>query len=88
MLFHSGDDPFSNPLQLERVARACPEASIILGHMGGFFYADEAIRVAKRNENVFLETSVMPYPAMIKKAVRAVGSNRVFFGFGCAGSSC
>jgi len=80
VLFHSGDDPFSNPLQVERVARACPEAQVIMGHMGGFFYVAEAIRVAKRNKNVYLETSVMPFPRMIKNAVTEVGAKRVFFG--------
>ncbi len=80
VLFHTGDDPISNPLQVERVAKVCPEASIILGHMGGFFYVDEAIRVAKRNRNVSLETSVMPYPRMIQKAVESIGSERIFFG--------
>jgi uncharacterized protein len=80
VLFHSGDDPFSNPLQIERAAVASPEASIILGHMGGFFYVEEAIRVAKRQRNVFLETSIMPYPEMIRSAVRALGGRRIFFG--------
>ena len=42
---------------------ACPEATIILGHMGGYFHVDEAIDVAERHENVVLETSAMPYPA-------------------------
>jgi len=80
VLFHTGDDPISNPLQIERVARACPEAAIILGHMGGFFYIDEAIRVAKRNRNVYLETSVMPYPDMIRRAMKSLGRDRIFFG--------
>jgi len=80
VLFHTGDDPFSHPLQIERVARSCPEATIILGHMGGFFYVEEAIRVAKRNRNVYLESSVMPYPKLIQIAVRSLGAKRVFFG--------
>jgi hypothetical protein len=80
ILFHTGDDPFSHPLQIERVAKACPEAIIILGHMGGFFYVEEAIRVAKRNRNVYLESSVMPYPSLIQNAVRSLGAERVFFG--------
>jgi len=80
VLFHSGDEPFSTPLQIEKVARLCPGASIILGHMGGFFYVEEAIRVAEKNANVYLETSVMPYPRMINRACKAIGSERVFFG--------
>ncbi|MDA4130090.1 MAG: amidohydrolase family protein [Thaumarchaeota archaeon] len=79
-LFHSGDDPFSNPLQIEKVARLCPAATIILGHMGGFFYVDEAIRVVKRNSNVFLETSVMPYPSLIRIACKTLGPQKIFFG--------
>ncbi len=80
VLFHSGDDPFSNPLQIEKVAIDCPEASIIMGHMGGFFYVEEAIRVAKRNSNVYLETSVMPYPEMIRLAAKSIGVEKIFFG--------
>ena len=80
VLFHTGDDPLSNPLQIERVARSCPEATIVLGHMGGFFYVEEAIRVAERNRNVYLETSVMPYPSLIRNAVQSLGAERVFFG--------
>jgi predicted TIM-barrel fold metal-dependent hydrolase len=80
VLFHSGDDHLSNPFQIERVAKLCPKADVIMGHMGGFFYIEEAIEVARRNKNVYLETSVMPYPNLIKLAVKKVGSDKVFFG--------
>ena len=79
-LIHSGDDPLSNPLQIERAARSCPKSQIIMGHMGGFFYVEEAIGAAKRNKNVFLETSVMPYPQLIRAAAKDVGTQRVLFG--------
>jgi predicted TIM-barrel fold metal-dependent hydrolase len=80
VLFHSGDDPLSIPFQIGRVAKMCPSAAIVMGHMGGYFYAEDAIAVARRHENVFLETSVMPYPSFIKLAAEKVGSEKVFFG--------
>jgi uncharacterized protein len=85
-LFHCGDEEFSLPLQVAEAAEAVPEASIILGHMGGYFHVKDAIRVARRHPNLILETSAMPYPAMIREAVEAIGVDRVLFasdGPGC-----
>jgi predicted TIM-barrel fold metal-dependent hydrolase len=85
-LLHCGDEEYTYPLQIERLARACPQAKIILGHMGGYFHVREAIRVAERCPNVYLETSATPYPQLIKEAVRRVGAKRVLFasdGPGC-----
>ena len=78
-LFHCGDEPMTTPLAVARAAAACPEATIIFGHMGGYFHVDEAIRVAERHENVVLETSAMPYPAKIREAVERVGASRVLY---------
>jgi predicted TIM-barrel fold metal-dependent hydrolase len=79
-LFHCGDEPLTTPLAIERAAEACPEATIILGHMGGYFHVDEAIDVAERRPNVILETSAMPYPAKIREAVERLGPERVIYG--------
>ena len=38
----------TTPLRDRAAAAACPEATIILGHMGGYFHVDEAIEVAER----------------------------------------
>jgi uncharacterized protein len=78
-LFHCGDEPMTTPLAVARAAAACPEATIILGHMGGYFHVDEAISVAERHENAVLETSAMPYPAKIREAVERVGASRVMY---------
>jgi predicted TIM-barrel fold metal-dependent hydrolase len=86
VLLHCGDEEYTYPLQIEKLARACPTAKIILGHMGGYFHVKEAIRVAERCPNVYLETSATPYPQLIKEAVRRVGPKRVLFasdGPGC-----
>lgn len=78
-LFHCGDEPLTTPLAVAQAADACPEATIILGHMGGYFHVDEAIEVAERLPNVVLETSAMPYPEKIREAVARVGTERVLY---------
>jgi predicted TIM-barrel fold metal-dependent hydrolase len=85
VLFHCGDEPMTTPLAIAAAARQT-EATVILGHMGGFFHVEEAIRVAEQHSNVLLETSAMPYPKKIREAVERVGSERVLFasdGPGC-----
>jgi predicted TIM-barrel fold metal-dependent hydrolase len=78
-LFHCGDEPLTTPLAIARAADAVPEATIILGHMGGYFHVDEAIAVAERHPNLVLETSAMPYPAKIREAVERIGAGRVLY---------
>jgi predicted TIM-barrel fold metal-dependent hydrolase len=78
-LFHCGDEPMTTPYAIAPAAAACSEATIILGHMGGYFHVDEAIEVAERHGNVVLETSAMPYPAKIREAVERVGAARVLY---------
>jgi predicted TIM-barrel fold metal-dependent hydrolase len=78
-LFHCGDEPLTTPLAIARAAEACPEATIILGHMGGYFHVDEAIAAAERHANLLLETSAMPYPAKIREAVERLGPERVLY---------
>ncbi|HVY60195.1 MAG TPA: amidohydrolase family protein [Planctomycetota bacterium] len=78
-LFHCGDEPLTTPLAIAPAARAVPEATVILGHMGGYFHVDEAIEVAERLPNVVLETSAMPYPAKIREAVERLGPERVIY---------
>ncbi len=85
-LFHCGDEECTLPIQVARAAAAVPEAPVILGHMGGYFHVDAAIRLAKRIPNIYLETSAMPYPYKIQEAVDAIGPERVLFasdGPGC-----
>jgi uncharacterized protein len=86
VLFHCGDEALTTPLQIAQAAEAVPDATIILGHMGGYFHVDEAIEVAERYPNVYLETSAMPYPAQIRRAIDTIGARRVLFasdGPGC-----
>jgi predicted TIM-barrel fold metal-dependent hydrolase len=87
ILFHCGDEALTTPLQIAQAAEAVPEATIILGHMGGYFHVEEAIETATRVPNLLLETSAMPYPYMIRRAIDAIGPDRVLFasdGPGCS----
>ena len=86
VLFHCGDEPLTTPLQIALAGEQVPEAQIILGHMGGYFHPAEAIEAAARVPNLLLETSAMPYPALIRRAVDVLGPERVLFatdGPGC-----
>jgi predicted TIM-barrel fold metal-dependent hydrolase len=78
-LFHCGDEPMTTPLAVAACAQACPEATVILGHMGGYFHVDEAIEVAERVPNLVLETSAMPYPAKIREAAERLGAARILY---------
>src|SRR5262249_53745743 len=71
-----GDEPLTTPLAIARAAEACPDATIILGHMGGYFHVDDAIDAGARHPNLVLETSAMPYPAKIAEAVERLGPDR------------
>ena len=78
-LFHCGDEPLATPLSCARAAAAVPEATIILGHMGGYAHNEEAIAVAEEHPNIVLETSAMPYPAIVREAVERLGAERVLY---------
>jgi hypothetical protein len=86
VLFHCGDEELTLPLQIEQAAEECPDATIIMGHMGGYFHWPDAIRAAERRDNLMLDTSALPYPQAIKEAVERIGSSRVLYasdGPGC-----
>lgn len=85
-LFHCGDEEFTLPYQVAQAAAVVPEATIIMGHMGGYFHVEDAIAAARLHPNLVLDTSAMPYPKMIRRAVERIGPERVVFasdGPGC-----
>ncbi len=86
VLFHCGDENLSTPLAIEQLAKKVPSATIVLGHMGGYFHVDEAIRVAERNDQIYLETSATPHSDCILDAVRRVGAHRVLYGSDAPGA--
>jgi len=79
-LFHCGDDPYTTPQVFGLAAEAAPDCAIVMGHMGGYLHVDDAIDVAEQHPNLYLETSAMPYPLAITRAIDRIGAERVIFG--------
>lgn len=80
VLFHCGDDPYTTPQTLRLAAEEVPGCAVVLGHMGGYLHVEDAIEAAAACPNLYLETSAMPYPAQIARAVERIGAERVLFG--------
>lgn len=70
------------PLYLDQVALDFPELAIVAGHIG-YPWTDEAIAVATKHENVFIDTSAYTarrYPAALVGYMRGHGRSKVMFG--------
>jgi predicted TIM-barrel fold metal-dependent hydrolase len=82
ILFHCGHPPWSLPWHFGNLADIYPDARIILGHMGHghIVYINGSLDVARKHDNIYLETSGMPMHSKIKEAVETVGIDRVMFG--------
>jgi len=86
MITHTGDNDFCTPLQVAQLADSFPDATIIMGHMGGT-RAREAIYFAKKHDNLVLETSFDKHLSVLKGAIDAVGVDRVVFGSDLGGTA-
>jgi predicted TIM-barrel fold metal-dependent hydrolase len=82
VLIHCGHPIFSLPWSIEELAVSFPDAKIVIGHMGhgNVVYINASIEVARRNSNIYLETSGMPMHTKIREAYERVGETRVLFG--------
>lgn len=78
VFIHCCEKVAAQPWEIGYGAEQVPEATIIC-HMGGFFRNEEAIRMAAANPNVCLDTSSIPYPNIVKKAIDVLGADRVLF---------
>jgi predicted TIM-barrel fold metal-dependent hydrolase len=70
------------PIYLDQVAIDFPELTIVAGHIG-YPWTDEAIAVATKHENFFIDTSaytVKRYPEALIKYMRGHGAAKVLFG--------
>jgi len=75
-----GDNIRTMPLQFEEMAKTFPEVTIMLAHMGCWRLTYQAIRVAKRNDNLFLETAGNVDVSSIRDAVKEAGADKVIMG--------
>jgi predicted TIM-barrel fold metal-dependent hydrolase len=70
------------PIYLDQVAIDFPELKIVAGHIG-YPWTDEAIAVATKHENVFIDTSAYTaarYPDALVRYLRGHGRRKVLFG--------
>ncbi|HWP46213.1 MAG TPA: amidohydrolase family protein [Candidatus Limnocylindrales bacterium] len=86
IIFHTGtkgteSHPEQIPSNLENfesIFPMFPQTTFILGHMGISQYR-QAIRLAQRYQNIYLETSGQP-TAHIRQAIESVGGDKILFG--------
>ena len=70
------------PIYLDQVAIDFPDLVIVGGHIG-YPWTDEAVAVATKHENVYIDTSAYTaarYPAALVEFMRAHGRHKVLFG--------
>ena len=70
------------PMYLDRVALDFPDLTIVGGHIG-YPWTDEAISVATKHENVFIDTSaytVKRFPPQLVQYLKTNGRKKVLFG--------
>lgn len=70
------------PVYLDRVALDFPELVVVAGHIG-YPWTDEAVALATKHENVYIDTSaytVRRYPAALVDFLRGNGRHKVMFG--------
>lgn len=57
VMIHTGPGPFSDPILAAPRAEEYPDVKIILAHAGFGIYANAALWLAKKYDNIYLETS-------------------------------
>ena len=86
VLFHTGDEPLALPDEVAEAARQVPEATVIMAHLGGYYHHGAVLDIADSLPNVYVDTSAIPYPWVVRQAVDAFGVERVLYasdGPGC-----
>ena len=73
------DNPFTMPLQFEQMARAFPHVPLIMAHSGFMWRTVQAMEVARRCPNIFLETSGTDVTD-VRDFVVSLGPERVVMG--------
>ncbi len=76
MFSHGGSEENDHPFYFEELARTFPDVTIILGHMCALNCCDDAIMVAARNKNVYLDTSTAELFSL-KAAIKKVGPEKI-----------
>lgn len=76
---YSGDELFATPFQLMIAAEQYPELTFVMLHSGFMNQTNDAVMVAERCSNVYLEHS-SGISAGLVQSIDAVGAERVLYG--------
>jgi len=85
VLINALDDAFCAPLAIEEIARNHPDVPTIIAHMGAVWNVPEAILVAERQPNIYLETSATLL-ADVRRAYARLGPRKILMGSEWPGS--
>jgi predicted TIM-barrel fold metal-dependent hydrolase len=85
VLVNALDDPFVTPLGIEEIARNFASLPVLIAHMGTVWNVTEALLVAGRNQNIYLETSSTQL-LEVRLAYRDVGPEKIIMGTDWPGS--
>ena len=79
LLYHCGEVWTASPALIADLASNFPDVNVIIAHIGIFDYGEDAIALARRTDNIFLESSTC-VPVFVRKAVKKLGAERIVFG--------
>ncbi len=79
VLFNALDDAFCAPLGMEEIAKGFPEVPTLIAHMGTVWNTSEAILVAGRTPNIYLETSSTQM-LEVQTAYETLGPDKIVMG--------
>lgn len=85
VLFNALDDAFIHPLGIEEIAKHFPSVPTLIAHMGTVWNVSEAILVAKRTPNIYLETSSTQL-IEVQMAYKDLGPEKIIMGTDWPGS--
>lgn len=79
LIMHTlGDINRTHPHTAAKISSRFKDLTLILAHFAG--YSLDAINLASKNDNLYLETSVVATPWVIKKVVGITGAEKILFG--------
>jgi|GEM_PF-750884 predicted TIM-barrel fold metal-dependent hydrolase len=79
-LFHSGESWLTLPGLVWDLAHDFPGLNFIIGHSGLYGFDAEAVAVAKRKDNLWLDTTELYPVERLRMIVDTVGKDRLLFG--------
>lgn len=85
ILVNALDDPYCAPLAIEEIAKGFPALPVVIAHMGTVWNVVEALIVAERNDNIYLDTSGTQL-LEVAMAYKRVGHEKLLMGTDWPGS--